>query len=235
MLRMSKNNETNHQLETDTLNRMEELHINTTGCLPINIERIKGINIPNGAPLDYPLYLSYYTAKLSEYIEKEFPKDIPSPIIKQLMKALNKGELCVYLSAVYHMLCSFTLKESVCKFYVGYLETTWSFNELETNMLQIPNIPVKNFHSCVMVDEKIVDVCYLFQNEGIEALGDIMYGDYPEGTKMWGWDLSHQVPLLISRYAKTSDIDVPTFIEQHSKYFSLMIEQDLDKFKKASI
>lgn len=226
-------------LENDILKRMEELHIDTTGCSPINIQRIRGIHIPDGAQMDFSLYLSYYTSKLSEYAVNGFPRDIPSHIRKQLVKSLNEGELCVYLSSIYHMLCSFTLKESECKFYVGYLETTWSFNEVETlfdsSILQIPNIPVKNFHSCVTVDDKIIDVCYLFQNEDINLLGEVLYGDYPEGTKMWGWDLSHYVPLLISRYAKSSGIDVSTFIEQHTNYFSLMIEHDLSNIKKASL
>lgn len=233
-MRQLSENKTQEEVIECILQRMKELEFNTSMCSASNIVRVYGEHWDENNPMDTNLYIGLYANKLVRAVVIGEDDNIPKHIMKQLNCAMNDGVICIYISAIIHVMNFFIQPNVPCDFYIGYVDTKWNFN-LFSALFKAQPLSVSNFHATVLIDNKVLDVCYSFQNDGVEAIDDIIYGTYPHEARMWGWNMNHELPALLDYFASYSNQRTEDFIREHFNLFEDMITNRIDSIiEKAS-
>lgn len=233
-MRQLSENKTQEEVIECILQRMKELEFDTSICSASNIERIYGEYWNEESPMNTNLYIGLYANKLVRAVVLGEEDGIPKHIIKQLNRAMGDGVICLYISAVIHVMSFFIQPDVPCDFYVGYVDTKWNFN-LFSSLFKIQPLNVSNFHATVLIDNKVLDVCYSLQNEELEEIDSLIYGTYPHEARMWGWNMNHELPALLDYFASYSNQRTEDFIREHFNLFEDMITNRIDSIiEKAS-
>lgn len=230
MIKQFAENVSQKEIVSNILDRMDATGLDITGYTHHNIERIIGENLCEEYPLDTGLFIGYYLNTLlrSELIETN--KYIPKVIRNQVSVAMQDGLICVYMSVVAHMLSTLLQPEVHADFYIGYLNASWDFNF--TKLLKIPSLKVASFHATTVIDGKVLDVCHSFQNIGMEALDEIIYGSYPKDIRMYGWNMLHSINSLIIYFASYNNQTIDDFMLEHISFMTDFTDTVMDKIAK---
>lgn len=221
MIKQLSENATQEEIVSNIIERMDLLGIDNSTYELNNIERITGEPWNKDSSLDMNLCLAYYSAKLAVAVVNGEYNGVPKSIKKQLKCAMGDGLICVYISTIIHAMSKIIQPEIDSNLYLGYIDDTWDLNSIP--FLKIPPVRVSSFHATVTVDGKAIDACYPFQYDGVESVGELIYGDYPPTAKMWGWEMNKEASHFLNWFSSYSKSTVDELIKEHIFLFKAMV------------
>lgn len=191
-----------------------KLGLQTEKYTAFNITRLIGEEVGEDAPMDFNMYLAYYLIHLHKItVLNEFDKDILPQIKKQLKKAQKEKLLSVYLATVGYILSRFLQEKAYSELYLGYRETS-----------ETPRVP----NGYIMIDDKILDLCSFFEEEGESALEDCLYGKYPGDMMIYGWKVDKEFYTLTKYFCKYTKCTVEDMVKDHRDLMLKVIEQRIE-------
>ena len=142
---------------------------------------------------------------------------IPKGCKKQVKKVYKDGLLSIYMSVLTCVLGRIIDEDSKYELVLGYLDTTYRFDKLNflKSYIQIPPMNIIRFHAVALANNKIIDICYYMENEGKDQVDFIVYGDFPRGAAMYGWDMERAIASFINYFADSAKMEIAEFISIH--------------------
>ena len=77
----------------------------------------------------------------------------------------------------------------------------------------------------IMIDDKILDLCSLFDEEGESALEDCLYGKYPDDMMIYGWKVDKEFYALTKYFCKYTRCTAEDMVKDHRDLMIKIIEE----------
>ncbi|MBU3810395.1 MAG: hypothetical protein H9893_01880 [Candidatus Niameybacter stercoravium] len=217
MYKRLKMGKTNVEIAKEIIERFKDIGLNTDDIVSDNIQRYLGEEMVEDASHSRDQIIACYLNRLLAAGMGDKSVEMPKECKKQIKQAYKDGLLSVYTSVLTCILGKMLDKDSKYKLVLGYLDTTYSFDELNSlqRYIQIPPIDIIKFHAVAVVNNKIIDVCYYMENEGKDQVDFIVHGGFPRGAAMYGWEMESAIAFFIDYFAYTAKMEIADFISIH--------------------
>lgn len=210
------------EIASELIQVLHTLGLTPSSLSPDNLKHYAGKVVPYNEPSDLGEAIGCYLFRLIAASAGSEMVPMPEQCKAQVRYSQRKNLLSIYSAVIACLVGNALDEKQPYHLVIGYLDAPYGsrwFKNLQ-KVIALPSLEKVQLHAVACVHQRLLDPCYYLQSH-IEPKDDtLVYGTYPKGSALYGWEMDDILVDFVLYFAKAVGMTTEDFITTHIQAFT---------------